>query len=322
MSNTAKTALVTGANSGIGFEAAAQLAEDGYGRVILACRTLEKADVAKTQLIQRTGRDVFEGLAVDVSEPDSVTKAVKELVQRHNHIDVLILNAGMSTGSTPVRNSAGVELTFASTLIGHHAMTMQLLTANRLSEHARIVISGSEGARGNMPGMDVPDFHAFAHEHFGGDMEKTLETIARVEPPYAFKPLNAYVTAKVMVAWWAAALARRLPQGMTVNAVSPGSVPATNFARNMSLPMRIMMPLMMNLMRPFGMSGSVAQGARRYLDAANFDDDLTGKFFASPPGKLVGKLQVQRESHFFDEEGQEASFNVISRLAGVGFPAA
>ena len=41
------TALVTGANSGLGFEAAAQLAEAGYGRVILACRTLEKAETAR-----------------------------------------------------------------------------------------------------------------------------------------------------------------------------------------------------------------------------------------------------------------------------------
>ena len=55
-----KTALVTGANSGIGFEAAAQLAEVGYSKVILATRTLEKGEIAKSQLIERVGKDIFE----------------------------------------------------------------------------------------------------------------------------------------------------------------------------------------------------------------------------------------------------------------------
>jgi len=53
--NQMKSALVTGANSGLGFEAAAQLAEQGYGRVILACRTLEKAETAKQALAARVG---------------------------------------------------------------------------------------------------------------------------------------------------------------------------------------------------------------------------------------------------------------------------
>ena len=149
-----------------------------------------------------------------------------------------------------------------------------------------------------------------------------MTTIARVEAPYEYKAMNVYVTAKVYLAWWAAALSRKLPEGMTVNAVSPGSVPATNFARNMSTPMRILFPVMMTLMKPFGMAGSVAQGARRYLDAANFDDKTTGKFFASPPGKMVGKLVEQQEPHFFDQGNQQASWNVIARLAGIDYPTA
>ncbi|MCP4419446.1 MAG: SDR family NAD(P)-dependent oxidoreductase, partial [Chloroflexi bacterium] len=52
-----KTACVTGANSGLGFEAAAQLAEAGYGRIILACRTLAKAETAKQALTERVGSD-------------------------------------------------------------------------------------------------------------------------------------------------------------------------------------------------------------------------------------------------------------------------
>ena len=322
MNNNGKTALVTGANSGIGFETAAQLAENGFGKVILVTRNLAKGEAARTQLVERTGKNVFDLLAADLAEPKSAAAASDELVKRNDTIDLLILNAGMSTGASPVFNSDGVELTFASTLIGHHVLTMDLLENQLLSEHVRIVIAGSEGARGNMPGMKVPDFTAFSKEHFNGDLEAALETIARVQAPYDFQPLNAYVTAKVYVAWWAAALSRKLPQGMVVNAVSPGSVPSTSFVRNQSFLMRRVMPAMMGSVgKMFGMAGPISAASQRYIDAGNFDDNTTGHFFASPPGKAVGPLEIQKNAHFLDRTDQDAAWNVIVRLAGgVDYP--
>ena len=87
--NSGKTALVTGANSGIGFEAAAQLAEQGFNRVILACRTFEKAEVAKSKLIERSGTDVFDVLTVELAESKSVTSACDDLVERNGKIDFI-----------------------------------------------------------------------------------------------------------------------------------------------------------------------------------------------------------------------------------------
>lgn len=317
--NNGKTALVTGANSGIGFETAALLAKDGFSMVILACRTVEKAQAAKSQLIQRVGKDVFEVLAVDVSERQSAHDASDVLKERNNKIDLLILNAGMSTGTERAYNADGVELTFASTLIGHHVMTMRLLEEQLLSDHARIVIAGSEGARGNMPGMAIPDFSAFAAEHFDGNLEAAFETIARYQAPYNASMMSIYVTAKVYVAWWAAALSRKLPAGMVVNAVSPGSVPATNFGRNMPFLMRKVMFPMMKFM---GMAQSLSDGARRYIDAGDFNDNTTGHFFASAPGKMIGKIEIQKDSHFLNQTHQDAFWNVIVRLAGEVEPVA
>ena len=94
MDHSSHTALVTGANAGLGFEASAQLAEAGYGRVILACRTLEKAEAAKRALAARVGSDPFETLAVDVSSIESAKAASDELVRRGHSIDALLLNAG------------------------------------------------------------------------------------------------------------------------------------------------------------------------------------------------------------------------------------
>lgn len=322
MNNHEKTALVTGANSGIGFETAAQLAENGFGKVILVTRNLDKGETARAQLVERTGKNVFDLLAADLAEPESTSAAADELVKRQDTIDLLILNAGMSTGSPPVFNSDGVELTFASAFIGHHVLTMRLLQSQLLSEHVRIVIAGSEGARGDVPGMKIPDFAEFSDEHFDGDLEAALETIARVQAPYDFKPMSAYVTAKVYVAWWAAALSRKLPQGMVVNAVSPGSVASTSFVRNQSFMMRRVMPPMMSIFGSLlGMDGPVSAAAQRYIDAGNFDDNTTGHFFASPPGKGVGPLEIQKNAHFLDRADQDAAWNVIVRLSGgVDYP--
>jgi len=95
-----KTALVTGANSGLGFEAAAQLAEAGYGRVILACRSLEKAAGARKSLRDRVGKDVFETVAVDVAELASSRAAAEELVSRGQSVDVLLARGEWQSGRT------------------------------------------------------------------------------------------------------------------------------------------------------------------------------------------------------------------------------
>ena len=80
-------ALVTGATSGLGFEAAAQLAELGFGSVTLTARTQDKADAAAQQLRDRTGVDAFDTLVVDVGVIESSRKAAAELVNRGRSFD-------------------------------------------------------------------------------------------------------------------------------------------------------------------------------------------------------------------------------------------
>lgn len=322
MDNAHKTALVTGANSGLGFEAAAQLAADGWGRVILACRTVEKAETAREQLVARTGRDPFALLAVDTSEVDSAEDAAARLAELGGTIDFLLLNAG-ATSKEPRFNADGVEATYASTLVGHHVLSMRALERGLLAPQARIVIAGSEGARGNMPGMRVHDVAGIAADHFGGDRAAAIEALAKIQAPVqdGFANMNEYVTAKAVVAWWAAALARRLPEGMTVNAVSPGANVDTSFARDTSAAMRLVMLPAMKLVGPlFGMNGPIDQGARRYLDAAEYDDSRSGAFYATAHRrKAVGPVAVQTwPEYFVDEDAQEAGFEAVVRLTGVG----
>jgi len=311
------TALVTGANSGIGFETAYQLESAGYSKVILACRTLEKGEAARKLLIERGSKDVFETVAVDVSEVKSAITASDELISKGHKFDLLILNAGMSSGSNIMKNSTGVDLTFASTLIGHHAMTINLLNKGGISENGKIIIAGSEGARGDVPGIKLPDLDEVAKTDFKGNMHDALKAYAMAAYPPKYVPMNAYALAKLYVAWWSSSLSKRLPNGVTVNAVSPGSVMATGFVRDQSWQMRYIMVPMMKVIGPLmGMAGPVSAAGKRYLEVSHYGKEDSGKFFASPPKKLVGKLEEQRTALLQDEAKQEVGYKLIVELAG------
>jgi NAD(P)-dependent dehydrogenase (short-subunit alcohol dehydrogenase family) len=88
---TAKTALVTGANKGIGFEVSRELARMGF-RVFLGARNL-KAGHAAAEKLNKDGEVVF--IKMDVADADSVRQAAEEVARRSDHLDVLINNAGI-----------------------------------------------------------------------------------------------------------------------------------------------------------------------------------------------------------------------------------
>ena len=314
---TPSTALVTGANSGIGFETAAQLAERGFARVILGCRTVEKAARARAELVARTGRDVFEPLAIDTSEPASAAAAADRLIAAGVRVDLLILNAGR--GATEfLTNSGAVDLVYASTLVGHHALTVRLLNAGALSPSARVVIAGSEAARGDLGmGMTAPDFRAAAANH-DGDLTAAMLAAARGhDQSDAYDGNRAYAAAKSMVAWWAAAFAARAPTGARVFAVSPGAVGTTSFARNMGFFVRVIMVPFMRVLGPLlGVSHSVKVGAGRYLDVAYDDTARNGGFYASPEKKMSGRLELQTTPHLVDRELRDAFWRAIVELSG------
>lgn len=313
--NTNESALVTGANSGLGLEAAAQLAEKGYQRVIITARTDEKAATARDELLARTGKDVFETLTLDNDDLVTVESAAAELAARGGTIDVLLLNAGIAPPKVLFKTAQGIEGTVASTLVGHHLLTARLLEDDLLGSSARIIIAGSEAARGDVPTFHPLEVDTFANEHFDGDLEAAIEAQILMEAPAVYKPSDVYATAKMFVAWWAAELARNLPAGTTVNSVSPGSTPDTNAIRNTPFYMRYLMVPMFKLMP--GMSHSVEEGAARYLEVAGYGGEITGKFFASPPKKMTGRLVEIDLDHLDNPAAQRALWNATSKAASL-----
>jgi len=319
--NSKKAAFVTGGTSGLGFEAAAQLAEAGYGLVTITGRTHSRAEAARLELVERVGKDVFDAVPLDLNSPKSVMAAAEEFAARGGKVDLLLLNAGMVPGNELVRTDEGIEISSASSLVGHHQLTMQLLEDAMLSDRVRIVIAGSEAARGDVPTFVPTDLPSFAIEHYDGDRASAAAALLRYDAPLKYKPATAYANAKLFVAYWAQQLARKLPTGMTVNVVSPGSAPDTDAGRNANFFMKYLMIPVFKVMP--GMSHKVADGAKRYIDAAGYPEQVNGEFFASPPKKMIGDLTRVELEHVKDGESAAATWTaIVSVSGGVDYPIA
>jgi NAD(P)-dependent dehydrogenase (short-subunit alcohol dehydrogenase family) len=308
------TALVTGTTSGLGHAAARMLAAEGYREVIITGRILARVQETAAELAAETTTQVFTPLGLDLDSPSSVQSALAELVRRGQPIDFLLLNAGMVGGKERVLTAAGIEAAQAP-LIGHHQLTVGLLRANLLSPRARIVIASSEAARGDVPMFSYTDVGTLAATHFHGDLVAAVEALLRSGPHVKYEPNRAYTDAKLIVAWWAAALARRLPSGMAVYAVSPGSAPDTQVTRNAGPVLKWLMLPLVKLIP--GMAQTTETAARRYLQASQFGTDVSGQFFASAPKKVTGPIEAMRQPHVHDRANQEAAWQAVVRVSGV-----
>src|SRR5579863_5904580 len=307
-------ALVTGTTSGLGYAAARMLAAEGCRQVIVTGRSLARVEETAAQLAAETKTQVFTPLELDLETPSSVQSALAELVKRGKPIEFLLLNAGMVPGKKRVLTAAGVEASQAP-LIGHHQLTVGLLRSNLLSPNARIVIAGAEPARGDVPLFSLTDVAALAAKRHQGDRTAAVGALLRNGPNVKYVPNRAYADAKLMVAWWAAALARRLPSGMAVYAVSPGSAPDTKASRNAPAVLKYLFIPIVKLIP--GMTQTPETAARRYIQASKFGTDLSGQFFASAPKKLTGPIEAMRQPHLHDRANQEAAWQAVVKVSGV-----
>jgi NAD(P)-dependent dehydrogenase (short-subunit alcohol dehydrogenase family) len=307
-------ALVTGATSGLGLASARLLAGEGWHEIIVTGRSLARAQETTAQLAAETKRQVFTPLELELDTTSSVQSALAALVKRDRPIDFLLLNAGLVPGRKRVLTAAGVEETQAP-LIGHHELTVGLLSANLLSPNARIVIAGAEPARGGVPMFKYTDVPAFAAKYFRGDRTAAIEALIRNGPNVKYVPNNTYADAKLIIAWWVAALARRLPSGMAVYAVSPGGATATKVVRNAGPALKYLFIPIVNLIP--GMNQTPETAARRYLQASEFGTDVSGQFFASAQGKFSGPIEAQIHPHLHDRASQETAWQAVVKVSGV-----
>jgi NAD(P)-dependent dehydrogenase (short-subunit alcohol dehydrogenase family) len=140
-----RTALVTGANSGLGFEIARILVEHG-ARVLLACRNLQKAGDAAAAILADGPAGTVEVRSLDLASLASVDALGDQIRRDEPRLDLLINNAGLM-GVDESRTQDGFETQFGVNHLGHFALTIDLLPVLLATPGSRVVTMSSFGHR-------------------------------------------------------------------------------------------------------------------------------------------------------------------------------
>lgn len=149
-----RTAVVTGANTGLGFEVARALVERG-ATVVLACRDLDKADRAAAVIGAAAPAAAVETLRLDLASLSSVREAAERLRTNHQRLDLLVNNAGLMMPPHG-RTEDGFELQLGTNHLGHFALTGLLLDRLLATPGSRVVtVASNAHRRGDLDFADL-----------------------------------------------------------------------------------------------------------------------------------------------------------------------
>ncbi|XP_064600612.1 retinol dehydrogenase 11-like [Liolophura sinensis] len=194
-----KTALVTGASRGIGYQTALALARR-KARVIMACLSKRSGESAQASIIRDSGNQHVVLKIVDLSSLRSVRNFADSVIRTENRLDILVNNAGTS-GKITALTEDGLDFTYATNYLGPFLMTNLLLDLLQKSSPSRIVCLTSS-----------------AHVVGKIDFEK-------LKVGKSVNSGRVYCDTKLAIILFTRKLAKELAgSGVTVNSVNPGSV--------------------------------------------------------------------------------------------------
>jgi NAD(P)-dependent dehydrogenase (short-subunit alcohol dehydrogenase family) len=283
-----KVAIITGANSGIGLEAAKALARKG-AEVVLACRNFDKG----LQALNRIHADLPEARlqlhTLDLSSLESVREFAEKFQSEYSVLDVLMNNAGVMT--TPdSRTQDGFELQFGTNHLGHFALTGLLMNRLENASAGRVVTISSTAHR-----IGKIDF-------------------ANLNAELGYNKVRAYGLSKLAGLLFAYEMQRRLrarSSPVLSLAAHPGST-RTELARHSRV---------LNMVYQLNLAQSAAQGALPGLRAAT-DADARGGEFYGPGGflRLVGPPVIEKSSkRSYDEMTAAKLWQVSEQLTGIRY---
>lgn len=266
-----RTAVVTGANSGVGRSVSVSLLEAGY-RVVLVCRDRVRGERARDELAGAAGRDAVALELTDLSDLSSVRALAERLRARHPAVHALVNNAGVYRPRLE-RTAAGLEVTMATNHLGHFVLTTRLRGVLERGG-ARVVVVSSNG-------------HRSARLRRAG-----LSAILRGEAWSG--GIQAYCDSKLANVLFAFELARRWSgSGVTANALHPGVLSTRIWNQNANP-----LSLLMRLVKPFMKPPRVGGDAAFALAADPAHAATTGRYFdVRTPAEAHGDAYDQALAH-------------------------
>ena len=250
---TGQTVVVTGGNSGIGFETAAELAAMG-ARVLVTARNADRGRAAVAEIADRTPGAQVQLVVFDLADLSSVRRGAAEILEQAPRLDVLVNNAGLVLSERRVTVD-GYEATFATNHLGPFLLTNLLLDRMRASAPARIVNVASTAHNSARKGMPFDD----------------LQSEGR------YRAMRVYGQSKLANILFTNELARRLEgTRVTANSLHPGTV-RTGYGADGDA--RGFLSFGLKVSGPFFLSP--AKGARTsvYLASSPEVDGISGQYF-------------------------------------------
>ncbi len=257
-----RRALVTGANTGIGFETARALAANG-ARTVLACRNPDTGSDAVARIRARHPQAEVELAILDLASMSGIRRFAAGLSA--GRLDILVCNAGLYGGGYH-ETEDGFERTVGVCHIGHFLLTMLLLRRLEAAGAARLVVVSSESHR----------------------YPRRLDFERLPLPRKAHSDVRAYGQAKLCNVLFAKEFQRRYAdRGMTAYSLHPGTLVPTGLGRN-----SVLASVVIRLTRPF--TKSLAQGAATSVFCAGYPglDRFGGEYFVD-----CRVVQSSRESN-------------------------
>ncbi|MEM7021890.1 MAG: SDR family NAD(P)-dependent oxidoreductase [Pseudomonadota bacterium] len=194
-----KTILITGATDGIGLETAKKLAAEGHS-LLLHGRNPQKLEHARAQVASMEGAGGT--FVADLSQLADVTSLASRIRERHDHLDVVINNAGVYKTPDPIA-AGGLDVRFVVNTLAPYVLTRELLPL--MTSNGRVINLSSAA-------QAAVDPAAMAGRARIGDME-------------------AYAQSKLAITMWSRALADQRTDGPIIVAVNPGSLLASKMVK-------------------------------------------------------------------------------------------
>ena len=290
-----KTVVVTGGNSGIGFETARVLADRG-ALTVLACRSEERGERAVRRILDGTPGCHTEVMVVDLADLASIERFAERFADQHDRLDVLVNNAGIM--AVPYgRTVNGFEQQIGTNHLGHFALTGRLMGLLLATPDSRVVTVASTAHRG----AAQPFWGNFLYENGG------------------YTPFGAYCRSKLANLLFVYELGRRLERNqamaMSVGA-HPGTCP-TNLANHLKTKWRY--KLAVPLLAPFAQPANM--GALATLRAATDQEVRNGEYYG-PGGAFQQKghpVQVGATKMAHSEHHAGILWEWSEKITGVAY---
>lgn len=274
-----KICFITGANSGIGKQAAIQLAQFGF-QVLIGSRNRERGLTALAEIKEISKSDTVDLIEIDMSSKVSIVSASKLIRERFNKLDVLVHNAADFDLSRkqPIISVDGIETVWATNHIGPILLTNSLLDLIKKSEQGRIITVASQGL--------------MMHPRLTVDLNDPEFKSRKFSVPMAYYQSKL---AQVMYTYW---LAKKLADtGITVNCIRVTNVKIdTKRYPNLSS----LMKFMYSIKSKFSISPDEMAKTYTYLATSEDVNKTTGKYFNEKNIIVDSSLYSKNEKNIED----------------------